>query len=62
MKIIAQISIIKYVELNPEEKQKIVEVKTELEEKLTRINDKEQYLENITKEKKKCLKEKINHL
>ena len=57
MKIIAQISIIKYVELNPEEKQKIVEVKTELEEKLTRINDKEQYLENITKEKKKCLKE-----
>ena len=57
MKIIAQISIIKYVELNPEEKQKIMEVKTELEEKLTSINNKKQYLENITKEKKKCLKE-----
>lgn len=52
-----QISIIKLIELNPEEKQKITEAKDKLEEKLISINDKKQYLENITEEKKKCLKE-----
>lgn len=57
IKVITQISIIKYVENKPEYKNKLEETKNNLQKQLEIFNDKKQYIENITKEKKEVLKE-----
>lgn len=57
IKVITQISIIKYVENKPEYKNKLEETKNNLQKQLEIFNDKKQYIENITKEKKEALKE-----
>lgn len=57
IKVITQISIIKYVENKPEYKNKLEETKNNLQKQLEIFNDKKQYIENITKEKKEALRE-----
>lgn len=57
IKVITQISIIKYIENKPEYKNKLEETKNNLQKQLEIFNDKKQYIENITKEKKETLKE-----
>lgn len=62
IKNISQISIISYIKLNPNKKNEIIELRDNFKKQFEAINNKKEYIESITNEKKKCIieSEKIN--
>lgn len=57
IKTVTQIAVLQYVKVNPEEKNILLKTKENLEKQLEFINDKKKYIQNITNDKKRCIKE-----
>lgn len=57
IKNISQISVILHIKNNPDKKDEILKLKDNLKNEYELINNKKQYIDTITKEKKKCIVE-----
>lgn len=57
IKTVNQIAVLKYIEDNPEEKDNLIKEKEKLKIELEAINDKKKYLQIITNDKKRIIKE-----
>lgn len=55
--LLCEISILNYINENPKENEKIVNMKVQLEQTLQLMENKKEYIEEITNQKKKCIKE-----
>lgn len=57
IKSMCQIAILEYINQNPDIKDDFLELKEKLQKKYEIINNKKEYIESISKEKKKCVEE-----